>query len=93
MEMARASLDVCWPRRFVMVDMYSPSWVFLLKIFETKTLGSDLELNKAGLNVAVRLAPDWLVAGLIIAWVSRGEVDLSTGLVVFLCGRGICPGA
>jgi hypothetical protein len=52
---------------------YSPSPLVLRKIFERKTLGPDLGENKVGLNVAVRLAPDWLVAGLIIEGVSMGS--------------------
>ena len=56
---------------FVM-SVPSPSPTVLLKIFETNALGPDLVFGSLGLNVAVRLAPDWLVAGLIIAGVSRG---------------------
>src|SRR5271170_1299605 len=66
---------------------YSPLPPVLRKIFELKTLGSDLGENKAGLNVAVRLAPDWLVAGLIIEGVSRVRLlleGLSDHLFTFL---------
>jgi len=41
------------------------------KVFEANTLALDFGGKAAGLNVAVRPKPDWLVAELIISKVSR----------------------
>ena len=73
----------------------------LRKIFETKNLGSDLGLKSAGLNVAVRLAPDWCSDGLNyswcvkdwIGWVAQGMNLAGRGLNVAYgespCGKGV----